>query len=121
MPASISIWKRRAAPPSRVKIAVPLPNGELLIEGDTLVVGVDAQDAQHRAEDLVLVGLRRQLALQASDPRCQTIDRRKRPVVDGKRRPDVALQIVQRRHVKEEVLPRTVPHGDGPHFTCQSD
>ncbi len=31
MPASISSWKRRAAPPSRVKIAVPLPNGEALM------------------------------------------------------------------------------------------
>ncbi len=31
MPASISSWKRRAAPPSRVKIAVPLPYGEAFI------------------------------------------------------------------------------------------
>jgi hypothetical protein len=26
MPTSTSFWKRRAAPPSLVKIAVPLPN-----------------------------------------------------------------------------------------------
>jgi hypothetical protein len=31
MPTSTSFWKRRAAPPSLVKIAVPLPYGLLLI------------------------------------------------------------------------------------------
>ena len=39
MPTWISFWKRRAAPPSLVKIAVPLPNCAGVDQFDALVVG----------------------------------------------------------------------------------
>ena len=55
MPTSTSNWNWRAAPPSRVKMAVPLPYGLALTRSTRLVVGVDAHHAEHRAEDLVVV------------------------------------------------------------------
>ena len=57
IPALTSNWNWRAAPPSRVKIAVPLPYGLSLIELERLVVRVDPDDRQHRAEDLVAVAV----------------------------------------------------------------
>ena len=57
MPTSMSTSNRRAVPPSRVKIAVPFAYGLALMSCDGLVVGLDAHDRQHRAEDLVVVHL----------------------------------------------------------------
>ena len=55
MPTCTSNWNRRAAPPSRVKMAVPLPYGLALIEREALVVGRATRTTdEHRAEDLVV-------------------------------------------------------------------
>ena len=57
IPTLTSNWNWRAAPPSRVKIAVPLPYGLSLMSVQRLLVGPDAHDRQHRPEDLVAVGV----------------------------------------------------------------
>ena len=57
MPAWTSNWNWRAAPPSRVKMAVPLPYGLSLTSLTASLVRLDAHDRQHRAEDLVAVGV----------------------------------------------------------------
>ena len=55
MPASTSRSNRRAAPPSRVKIATPLPYGLSEISAHRFVVGLDPHHREHRPEDLVAV------------------------------------------------------------------
>ena len=55
IPASTSNWKRRAAPPSRVKIATPLPYGLSLTSATAASYERRPHDAQHRAEDLLAV------------------------------------------------------------------
>ena len=59
IPAFTSNWNCRAAPPSRVKIAVPLPYGLSLMSCDRLLVGLDPDHGQDRAEDLVAIGVHR--------------------------------------------------------------
>ena len=53
MPTLTSFWNCRAAPPSLVKIAVPLPYGLSLISCHAFLVAVDPNHRQHRPEDLV--------------------------------------------------------------------
>ena len=80
MPTSTSSGSARAAPPSCVKIAVPLPYGSGVDELERLVERVHAHDGQHRAEDLV--GVDRHLGRDAVEQRGtekEPVDRRPAP------------------------------------------
>ena len=69
-------------------MAVPFPYGFSLISAQRLVVGADAHDAQHRAEDLVPVGvhLRRDLVEQRdAEEEAVAVGRRLAPVRDDLR------------------------------------
>ena len=57
MPTWIWCANSRAASPSRVKIAVPLPNSCSLIMRGGGLIGVGARHREHRPEDLFLVDL----------------------------------------------------------------
>ena len=57
IPTDTSRRNRRAAWPSRVKMAVPFPNGLALTSAMASSRRVDPQDRQHRTEDLVPVHL----------------------------------------------------------------
>ena len=63
MPTLTLAANSRAARPLRVKMATPLPYWWLRRQRQGLLEGLGADDLQHRAEDLLLVGLHGRLHL----------------------------------------------------------
>ena len=120
MPTCTSNWNWRATPPSRVKIAVPLPYGFSLIEPDApRRRSATRMTDEHRPEDLVLVAVhvgRDVVEQRWAEEEAVAVGRGLAAVDDDASRP--ARRAVSRY---EATLSRCSRGDERPHLDCRVD